>query len=235
MEPPHARARALGEVLLCSGAPTQLVIGTLLHVAGVRAGSDAAGLSLTFVVAVSLLDTAALVGLMIVLTRTRGDRVSELWLGSRPVWSEAMRGVALIPAVLAVAIGVVAVLRVFVPALHNVATNPFETLARGGAFDAAVLGAVAVVAGGFREELQRAFLLDRFERHLGGTLCGVVVTSVGFGLGHALQGWDVAVATGTLGAFWAVLYVRRRSAVAPLVSHAGFNALEVLRVALWNM
>ena len=198
-----------------------------------RAGSDAASLSLAFVVAVSLLDTAALVGLMVWLTRARGERVAALWLGPRPVWSEAMRGLALVPAVLALAIGVVAVLRIFVPALHNVATNPFETLARGGPVDAAVLGAVAVVAGGFREELQRAFLLDRFERHLGGTVCGVVVTSVGFGLGHALQGWDVAVATAALGAFWAVLFVRRRSAVAPLVSHAGFNALEILRVALW--
>ena len=156
----------------------------------------------------------------------------DLWLGSRPVWSEAMRGLTLVPAVLVIAIGVVAILRIFVPSLHNVATNPFETLARGGVVDAALLGAVAVIAGGFREELQRAFLLDRFERHLGGTACGVIVTSVGFGLGHALQGWDVAVATAALGAFWAVLYVRRRSAVAPLVSHAGFNSLEILRVVL---
>jgi membrane protease YdiL (CAAX protease family) len=40
------------------------------------------------------------------------------------------------------------------------------------------------------------------------------------------------ITTGVLGAFWAVLYLRRRSTVAPLVSHAGFNTLEVLRVAL---
>ncbi len=35
-----------------------------------------------------------------------------------------------------------------------------------------------------------------------------------------------------LGAFWAILYLRRRSSVAPIVSHAGFNALEILRVSL---
>jgi membrane protease YdiL (CAAX protease family) len=228
------RARALAEVLLCSGVPTQLVIGSALDLAGVRAGADER-LSLTFVVAVSLLDTAALVALMVALARARGERVSALWLGSRPVWTELMRGLAHIPTVLGIAIGIVAILRIFVPALHNVPTNPFETLARGGVFDALVLGAVAVVAGGFREELQRAFLLDRFERHLGGTAVGVVATSVGFGLGHALQGWDVAVATAALGAFWAALYVRRRSVVAPLVSHAGFNSTEILRVALWGV
>ena len=31
-----------------------------------------------------------------------------------------------------------------------------------------------------------------------------------------------------LGAFWGVIYLRRRSAVAPMVSHAGFNLLQVL-------
>ena len=56
--------------------------------------------------------------------------------------------------------------------------------------------------------------------------------SVAFGLGHIVQGWDAVITTGLLGAFWAVLYLRRRSSVAPLVSHAGFNALEVLRVAI---
>jgi membrane protease YdiL (CAAX protease family) len=62
----------------------------------------------------------------------------------------------------------------------------------------------------------------------------VIVLSVGFGLGHIVQGWDAVVTTGALGAFWAVLYLRRRSVVAPLVSHAGFNSLEVLRVAAFG-
>ena len=35
------------------------------------------------------------------------------------------------------------------------------------------------------------------------------------------------IATGLLGALWAVVYLRRRSSVAPIVSHAGFNSLEV--------
>ena len=38
--------------------------------------------------------------------------------------------------------------------------------------------------------------------------------------------------TGLLGAFWAIVYVRRRSTLAPMMSHSGFNALEVLRVVL---
>jgi membrane protease YdiL (CAAX protease family) len=46
-----------------------------------------------------------------------------------------------------------------------------------------------------------------------------------------MQGWDAAITTGALGAFWAWMYLRRRSSVGPFVSHAGFNSLEILRVA----
>jgi membrane protease YdiL (CAAX protease family) len=37
----------------------------------------------------------------------------------------------------------------------------------------------------------------------------------------------VAIATALMGAFWAIVYVRRRSIVAPVVSHSGFNLLEL--------
>ena len=114
------------------------------------------------------------------------------------------------------------------PGLHNVEANPIEQLAAGGPENAAMLGVIAILAGGVREELQRAFLLQRFERHLGGVTLGVVVLSIAFGLGHFPQGWDAVIATGLLGAFWAVVYLRRRSTIAPMVSHAGFNSLEVL-------
>ena len=61
-------------------------------------------------------------------------------------------------------------------------------------------------------------------------MVGVVVLSALFGLGHVLQGWDAAIATGVLGACWAVIYVKRRSIVMPLVSHALFNSLEIVRM-----
>jgi membrane protease YdiL (CAAX protease family) len=86
---------------------------------------------------------------------------------------------------------------------------------------------VVVIAGGVREELQRAFLLRRFERWLGGRGVGIVVTSTAFGAGHWIQGADAAVATGLLGAFWAIVYLRRQSSVAPVVSHSGFNLLQL--------
>jgi membrane protease YdiL (CAAX protease family) len=36
--------------------------------------------------------------------------------------------------------------------------------------------------------------------------------------------------TGSLGALWGVIYIRRRSAIGPMVSHSLFNSFELLRV-----
>jgi membrane protease YdiL (CAAX protease family) len=57
----------------------------------------------------------------------------------------------------------------------------------------------------------------------------VVTASVAFGAGHLLQGADAAIATGVLGAFWGIIYLRRRSVVAPVVSHSGFNLLQIVQ------
>ena len=224
---------AVAEVLLCSSVPTQLLIGALLSLAGWLPIDETGQLSLAFVLVLSVADTLLLIGLMVALTRAHGERVADLWLGHRRVTPEALYGARLIPVVFLVVVVVLSVLRIAAPWLHDVPTNPLEQLA-GTPGQAAVLAVVAVLAGGVREEMQRAFLLRRFEQHLGGAGVGVVILSIGFGLGHIVQGWDAVIATGLLGAFWAVLYLRRRSIVAPLVSHAGFNAVEVLRVAVWG-
>jgi len=225
------RVRALLEVLLCSSLPTQFLIAGILGALGM-APQIGGQLSLTFVLALSLTDTVALIVLMVALERAHGKSPWLLWRGRRRLTGELALGFLLVPvAVLMVGV-LIGSIRTFAPWLHNVPENPLETLATGGPAGAALFGVVAIVAGGLREELQRAFLLKRFERHLGGASFGVLVLSVAFGLGHALQGWDAAIATGTLGAFWAVVYLRRRSSVAPIVSHAGFNSIEVLRVAM---
>ena len=225
------RLLALLEVLLCSSLPTQVLIANILGTIGIapRIGDQ---LSLTFVFALSLTDTVVLIALMVALTRAHGDSPWLLWRGRPPLAGEILVGLMLVPVAVFMVAFLIGIIRTFVPGLHNVVENPLEALATGGAGGAAMFAVVAIVAGGIREELQRAFLLRRFERHLGGETVGVIVLSTAFGLGHALQGWDAAIATGALGAFWAILYLRRRSSVAPIISHAGFNSIEVFRVAI---
>ena len=230
--PSQRRVIAAVEVVLCSSLPTQIVIGQLLAVAGLDPRTPAGQLSPPFAFALLLIDSIVLIALMVLLTRAHGESTRTLWLGNRPIAREVGLGVALVPLVfLMVGLLMTGLLRVL-PGLHNVTDNPIEQLGAGGPHEAAMLGMIAILAGGVREELQRAFLLRRFEQHLGGPLVGVLMLSVAFGLGHFPQGWDAVIVTGALGALWAVIYLRRRSSVAPMVSHAGFNSLEVLRVAL---
>lgn len=226
-----SKLEAVAEMALCSGIPTQLAIGWALRLAGVSPVNENGQLQLGFVAVLSFADTLALVGLMVILLRARGERPSALWLGARPIVREVLAGVSHVPLVFLIGTVLLLAMRSLTPQMHNVDVNPFETLAGGSLHNVLLLTLVAITAGGIREELQRAFLLDRFIRNLGPAWLGVVLLSVAFGLGHLLQGRDAAVATGAMGAFWAVIYLRRGSSVAPVVSHALFNTIEVLQIA----
>jgi membrane protease YdiL (CAAX protease family) len=214
------------EVLLCSDYPTQLALGSTLTVLGFPTHAPGGGLDATYVIVLSLADTVLLIGLIALFLAAHGERFADLLFGSRPISTELAAGVPLTIASLALAIGVLLAIQVFAPRLHTVQHNPLQDLLRTRT-DVIWFGIVVVIAGGVREEIQRAFLLRRFERWLGGGTVGVVVASAAFGVGHIIQGVDAAVATGVLGAFWGVVYLRRRSVVAPVVSHSGFNLLQL--------
>jgi membrane protease YdiL (CAAX protease family) len=225
------RLLAVFEILLCSSIPTQLAIGALLRAAGWAAADASGRLSLPFVFVLSIADTVVLVVLMVLLTRAHGESAVRLWIGDRPVAREVIVGLLTVPVVFVMVGIMLNTLRLLLPSLHNVGTNPLEQMASTPG-QAVMFSLVAIIAGGVREELQRAFMLHRFDQYLGGAAVGVLVISIAFGLGHIVQGWDAVITTGTLGAVWAGIYLRRRSSIAPVVSHAGFNSLEILRVAL---
>ena len=226
--PPRWRQRltALVEVVLCSGFPTQLLLIGVLAVLGLAAIDESGTLSLRYIFLLSMADTVLLLWLIFYFLRRNREHPAEVFLGTRPRRRELHLGLFLTPVVLGAALGSVSLLHYLWPGLRNVPENPFEALL-GSPWNAAVFALVAVVAGGVREELQRAFILRRFERHLGGGAVGLVVFSLAFGLGHALQGWDAAVVTGLLGLGWGVVYLVRRSVVSTIVSHAGFNLIEI--------
>ena len=221
------RAVALLEVLLCSGFPTQLLIIGVLRLAGMHPGDGAGGLSLRFFGTLAMLDSILLVGLIFLFLLARRESPRTLLMGSAPVPREAALGVVLIPAVFIFVAIIVGGLRWIAPWLHTVPRNPLGTML-DTPFEAIVFGFVVVIAGGLREEIQRAFILHRFEQSLGGARLGLALFSLMFGLGHIEQGADVAVATAALGLFWGALYLVRRSIIAPAISHAGFNLAQVI-------
>ncbi len=223
---PSQRIVALLEVIICSDFPTQFALAATFYAVGFNQQNPDGSLNVAYVAALSLVDAVLLIGLILFFLRTHGESPREVFLGRRPIAEEARAGLPLSFAALAIAFTAILLIQRFAPWLRTEERNPLQDLLARPQ-DAAVMAVVLVVAGGIREEIQRAFLLRRFEQWLGGPVVGVLVASVGFGAGHVIQGADVAVVTGLLGMFWAIIYLRRRSIVAPVVSHSGFNLLQL--------
>lgn len=114
----------------------------------------------------------------------------------------------------------------------NLAQLDGTTVGALGFLGLAVLGAVAeeiFVRGVFLR-----LLLSASGNHRLGIVLSVVVTAVLFGLAHGYQGWAGIVDTALYGGILlSVLFVWRRSLIAPIVAHAGWNL--VAGVWLWSL
>jgi membrane protease YdiL (CAAX protease family) len=225
---PLERLAAILEVVICSGFPSQILLILVMRGFGMRMLTAEGHLSPPFVFTLSLVDAVVVVGLVALFLRGHDESVRRVLFGERSMLREALVGVAVLPAVLMLVLLVLVLILRFAPQLHNVARNPLEDMLTNRS-DALIFAAVVMIAGGIREEVQRGFIVHRFDRYLGGAGWGVAIYSVFFGLGHAEQGIDAMIATALLGIFWGLLYLARRSIVAPMVSHAGFNLAQLLK------
>jgi membrane protease YdiL (CAAX protease family) len=225
---PIDRAAAALEVVLCSGFPTQLVVVTVLTTFGMRMRLADGRLSPPFVFSLTLADTLLLVGLIAFFFRAHRESMRLELFGPETRARDVALGFVLVPASFCLIVFVLLLLQVSVPALHNVAHNPLTDLVKTP-IDAVLFAVVVMIAGGVREEIQRGFVLRRFEQYLGGGAAGLVIFSALFGLGHLEQGYDVALATAVLGAFWGALYLLRRTVLPAMIGHAGFNLAQVIK------
>jgi membrane protease YdiL (CAAX protease family) len=89
---------------------------------------------------------------------------------------------------------------------------------------------IGILGGGVVEELQRIFVLTRFEKWLGrpGLILAVALSSAMFGFGHLYQGLGTAISTAASGLVFALVFLRRRSALEPVVAHAFSDVLAML-------
>jgi membrane protease YdiL (CAAX protease family) len=218
------RLRALLEVAACSGYPSQVLIGLLIAGIGLGPQSGSGALTLRGLSVLLALDSLVIVLLVWWFLRAGRESPHAVLFGERRWTVEAWLGLSLMPVLflLVILIGV-AIVKI-APWLRP-PQNPFAALLTSSQ-DAVVLAIIGLVAGGVREEIQRAFILHRFEQHLGGAAAGLVCFSLLFGIGHALQGWPAVLTTTMLGAFWGIVYLARRSIVAPMVSHSAFNLIQ---------
>ena len=93
---------------------------------------------------------------------------------------------------------------------------------------------IGILGGGVVEELQRIFILTRFEKWLGrpGLALALLISSAMFGVGHLYQGLASALATAVSGLVFALVYLRRRSALEPITAHASSDVLAMFAATI---
>jgi membrane protease YdiL (CAAX protease family) len=113
------------------------------------------------------------------------------------------------------------------PGLRTAEVNPLLEMIRTRE-DVFFFVTMSVLGGGLGEETVRAFVLQRFERYLGGIALGLLLWSIAFGMMHQIQGLDKAITVGLLGLLLGLIYIWRRDPLAAITAHAGFNVVQTL-------
>src|SRR5581483_7371272 len=116
------------EVVICSDYPTQLALGTTLAALGYGPIGRDGHLQIAYVVGLSLADEVLLIGLVLLFLHAHGERPRDVLFGVRRPLAEALHGVPLILAALAIGIGVLVSIQLLAPSLHTVANNPMQEL-----------------------------------------------------------------------------------------------------------
>ncbi len=201
---------------------------------------------------VFMVSEASLTLLLIVFfLRLRGEHLSRLgWIWEK-AGREVLLGVAIVPILFGCTLSVANFFRLMLPQ-YATETNPILELVQSHG-DLVLFLISSVYVGGIKEEIQRAFVLDRFERYVGvillkswigifqptavadektsrriGMLFGLILWTLFFALGHAIQGIDNAVGAGVLGLLFGLLYIWRRNLAAPIVSHALYDIVTLI-------
>jgi membrane protease YdiL (CAAX protease family) len=169
---------------------------------------------------------AIVLGVVWFLLRRNGERLADLGLEL----DLSMRGIVTL--VLASAgmffVANVVLGGVFSAVWGSGGPPPIQTLFRDPR-DAPAWIFSAIVGGGFAEELERAFILTRFEKAFGrsGLVVAVIADSAVFGLGHLYQGRGSAMSSGCTGLMLALIFLRRRRVADAMVVHALFDLFGI--------
>jgi membrane protease YdiL (CAAX protease family) len=218
------RLQALFEVLLLAGIVSSL-IATLpfaLSTSG-RASllADVRAMSIYL-----LLEALITFVLLFLIMRAHGETLKGLGLSWERWRPRVLLGLAIVP-ILFFLNGVVSMIfQTFLPR-YFLKRNPLTDLIHTPQ-DVILFVGTALISGGIKEELQRAFILRRFQAYLGGAQLGLILWSAVFGLGHYVQGAQGMVAAGVYGLIFGVAYLARRNLIVPMVAHGVYDTIALL-------
>jgi uncharacterized protein len=177
------------------------------------------------------LEAAIAVVIMTVLLRFRKSSWRELGWTASGLSREVLVGLLVLPLLFGVTLVVGASFEAFLPRYVS-PRNPLLDKIQTG-LDLGLFLLSSLFVGGFKEELQRAFVLTRFQHYLGGIWVGLVIWTSIFAVLHLYQGIDKAAAAGALGLIFGLLYIWRGKLTAPIVAHALYDVVTL--VLFWTI
>jgi membrane protease YdiL (CAAX protease family) len=219
------KALALFEVLVVSGLLLRFL--AFLPVALIK-GMEARPVTnnVTTLSAFLLLESAITFIFLLIILRAHGETVRDLGLSAKHWKKYLLIGLALVPFLFLVNFTVAFVVHTCLPKYY-IERNPL-TEGINTPLQLALLIFSALIAGGIKEELQRAFILRRFSRYLGGAGFGLVVWSLAFGAQHYLQGLQGIAVAAILGLVFGAMYLLSNSLIAPICAHSAYDVLALL-------
>jgi len=218
------RAQALFEVLLLAGLVSSMAASIpFVWAEGTRASLLA---NARVVSGYLLLEAAVILGLLFLILWIHRESLRDFGLPWGQWRREVLVGLLVVPLLFGLNALVGVLFRIYFPKAF-LEINPLTELIRTPR-DLVLFMATALVAGGIKEELQRAFILRRFQAYLGGAHVGLIVWSAAFGLGHYVQGAQGIIAAGLYGFIFGILYLSRGSLIAPMVAHGAYDVLALL-------
>ena len=224
--PWFVRLRAVFEILLISGLVTSFLASLIMAAIFGRDRLVILDTNANFLVTFLLLESAATFAILWILIKTHRETLPDLGLRKMQWKTNVLLGLLLAPLLLLINGVVSMVFHLFLPQ-YALERNPLtDTIQSPGQLALFILA--AIIAGGIKEELQRAFILRRFQHHLGGSTIGVIVWSLVFGVGHYVQGAQGIFVATVYGFILGIFYLTRGSLIGPITAHAVYDTLALL-------
>jgi len=169
------------------------------------------------VAAATIFRDLALVGLILFFLWRNGEPLNLIGWANRGVLHDAALGLVLSPVV----ITGVSLLGSTLQSLGlSGPSRPLPTFLRPQGSEQVLMALLLVAVVAVSEEtIFRGYLVARISGVTGSVLIAVLLSSVIFSLGHAYEGLAGVIAVGVMGLIFALLFVWRKSLVAPMVIH----------------
>jgi membrane protease YdiL (CAAX protease family) len=173
-----------------------------------------------------LLETGITLVLLFVVLRAHHETLRDLGWRCTHWRFDVVLGIGVVPVLFLLNTAVGLAFRTLLPK-YFIDRNPITEIIRTPQ-ELALFLLSAFIAGGIKEELQRAFIIIRFRQYLGGAWLGLLIWSLAFGAGHYAQGLQGVVAATVFGFLFGLVYLARGSLIAPIVAHSLYDTAALL-------